>query len=154
MSEVSKDFDIVYDVRSVVTQSFSLLYHTRWVFSPGKVFSLVYDVKKVVSRFFSIKHNVLVPISAGGSFSSAYSSAFDSAVGTSAREFSLVYDVRLVATKSFSIVYDVAIVGNTAVTKSFSIVYHTLKTPTVDEIVATPISVDSVPPQIVTTTSF
>jgi hypothetical protein len=47
--------------------------------------------------------------------------------------------------------YDVAVQGNGTVTKSVQVIYATMVTPTVDEIIVRPASVDTSPSEIVTT---
>jgi len=129
---VSGSFSILYDVATRVPKSVSLVYDTHSILSPGKVFSLVFDVRKVVSKSCATEYEVMVPVSPD-------------------KTFALSHGVLLSVSKSVSIDYDTGIVGSTAVSKSFDIRYHTLVTSAVDKIITVPISVDSIPPQIVTT---
>lgn len=145
-----------FNVRSRVTKSYSVVHGVRKTIYPAKVFSIEHGVRKRVSKSFSIAYGVRVSIAnsgGGGSFSDAFSTAFDSAAGSGGslgKTAVLVYGVRSRTTNSVSVQYDVAAVADSTVSKSFRILYSTLIKPTVNEVITTPIEVDKAPPQIVT----
>ncbi len=129
-----KSFALEHDVRSIVSASpKSLEYDVRKVFSPAKVAIISYGIRKSVSKSFSVKYGVRVPVA-------------------SDKTLDVVYDVRLEVLRSpFAVQYDTEVIGDTEVSKSLEISYHTLVTPTVDQIITVPVERSSVPPQIVTT---
>ena len=147
---------ILYDARIRVSTSKSLRYAVRRYLTSGKLLSIMYDVRKRVSKSSSSVYGVTVPISSGGSFSSAFSTAYASQAGASAKEVVIQYGVRRVVQASSAIQYDTQIVGATMVSKTLGIKYHTLIVPAaaVADIIVVPIPVDDVPPQIVTTSSL
>jgi hypothetical protein len=129
---VSTSFSILFDISARISKSVSLVYDTHSFVTQAKVFNLLFDVHKIISKSFAFLYQVNVPVS-------------------SDKNFDLVYDVRTSVTKSASVVYDTGFTSSGTVSKSFSIFYHILKTPTIDKVITVPVMVDSIPPQIVTT---
>ncbi len=142
--DFSSDFDVAssgsdtglyYDVRSRVSDTFSLKHSIRKTVSPAKVFVLRHGVRKSVHRNESVSYGVRVPVS-------------------QAKSAVVVYGVRSRVTNTFIVQYNTGANTSSVVQKAFSISYATLVTSSASKITATPIEVDSVPPQLVVTTSF
>ena len=129
---VSKPFVLEFDARVRVSTSTSLIHDVRMGLQQGKVFSLLYDVRQLVNRLYDIRYGVVVPIS-------------------SPKSVDLAFGVRASVSDSVVVQYDTTVIGITTISKSLSIVYHTLVTPTVDEVLIEPFYQDPVPPAIVTT---
>lgn len=127
--------DVEYDVKERVSSTYSIDYGVRKSVSPSKVFSLRHAVRSVTSRAVSIAYGVRVPIS-------------------SPKTVGIEYDVRSRVSSSVVVQYDVLATTSSTVSKSFSIKYHTLIKPTVGEIITVSVERDSVPPQVITTTSY
>ncbi len=127
------EFSLVFSERSMVEDTFSLVFDSRMITYPSRIFSVLYHLRKTVSRSSSLLFGVRVPIAAD-------------------KTFSIDYDVRLLVIGSPQTVqYDTLVVGPETISKSTSILYHTLVSSTEGKMIVTPIRADGVPPQIVTT---
>ena len=105
-----KVFSIKYDARAVVSKLDSVVYGVRVPISSNKTFGLVYNVRKQVStsdmliyntgvtgltqvsKSLGVIYHTLIKTSGGtgGAFSTAFSNAYDSGVGTVKPEISKV----------------------------------------------------------------